>query len=194
MSSHPASGGARVGQDEEARDEARIPAESLLGDSGRQARFRVMAPERLLDGGELRLHLDDKEDPRPGMPRQDVDGAALAEDRIGHLGLDDPAGSLEHADRRPHERRVPLVREPVELPASPAQGDHDLGAERLGHRPKAAQRDTFEPACFEARDLRLAQARSQGHVGLPSRLVLAQEPEQSPDPNVVHPDIVGWTA
>ena len=84
----PSASGPILRQHEEPRDHGRIPAEAFARDPGRKADLRIVATKCLLDRGELGLELDHQQRARRLVPGQQVDGPALAEYRVGDLGLD----------------------------------------------------------------------------------------------------------
>ncbi len=108
-----------------------------------------MLPECLLDTGERGLDLDDEQRADTLVPGEEIDGAALAVDRIRHFEPDLPAEASKQRDDRSNQSCVTLVNEPVEMTSAPVQLNGELGIERSGDSPQVGERDPLEMAALD---------------------------------------------
>ncbi len=155
-----------VGEDDPGRDRDRIPAPLSSDDSG-QSPFPIDGPHQLVDVDELRLQLDDEQDPARRMPGEDVDDPALAIDREGHLGFCDPAlERREHASHRFVHRSVAGVEHPAEVAALPANDSVEPGVERIRHPSDLTQRDGGQVAALDPPDDPTRDPRASGEIVL----------------------------
>jgi hypothetical protein len=116
----PQSGGRGLPNDEQPANTPTLPA-SLLGQLRRQAGLAVEPVEHRLRVRNNGLDLDHEQARRGRVPRQNVDRAALAQDRERHLDRDIPASFAEQYHRRVDESGVRLIEQPIEAFAAPAQ-------------------------------------------------------------------------
>ena len=131
-------------QNQQSGNGPRPPAEAIGGDSGGQSRLRVVPPERLFDGDELRLHLDDEHRRGIRAPPEQVNRAALKPDGVGDLDLDRPSGGAEQVRGRADQSSVRLVEQAVEVPASPAGQQEQIGIEGTKDRGDLADRNRVD--------------------------------------------------
>ena len=133
-----------VGNDQPRGHRARCPAPGCADDR-RQSSLSIERPDQFVDVGELRLQLDDEQRTPGLMPPEDVDHAALAVDREGHLRRKDPAGPrcLEPPGNLLVERRVPTVHQPIEVAGTPS-GDQ-IHADLQGRGDGPDRLDRMEP-------------------------------------------------
>lgn len=61
---------------------------AMASQDGRDACLAINPRERVLDVHQNGLDLDHKQHPRPGVPGEEIDAAALAEMVEGELGVD----------------------------------------------------------------------------------------------------------
>lgn len=80
--------------DHDPRADGLNPPPALTRNVPREPTIPIDLPNEAADVADRALHLDDQECPPPGMPRYEIERAALTEDRERHLGLDDPLGKL----------------------------------------------------------------------------------------------------
>ncbi len=105
--------GTFVGQDQHPAHGRRLPPEPLARNLACQAALGVKRTQRPLDGAKLRLDLGDDQGPRPGLPRQQVDRAALAVLGKGDLRLDKPTPRDEKLPHPANNHGMDLVKEAV---------------------------------------------------------------------------------
>ncbi len=78
------------------------------------------------------------------MPCKDVDRAALAVDRIGHLQPHVPAVATKHRDDSAHDGRVRLIHEPIEVASPPPKLRGELGIKLARDPAQLSDRDVLE--------------------------------------------------
>ena len=122
------------------------PAEPLEADAAGQPHLGIVSAERLLDRGQLGLELDDQQRPRARVPREQIDRAALAIHREGHLGRDLPARRLQHSSRRFSEACMPGVEEAVEVAAAPPHEQDEIRVQGPDDFPERRQREPLDAA------------------------------------------------
>jgi hypothetical protein len=135
--------------DEEEPRHARRSPPKTARHQRRKSHFAIEHHQGRLQIPEGRLHLDDQEDLLDGMPRQDVDGAALAADLEAHLGLGHPPSTDQASHGVVDQRRVGTVEEPIDRLAAPIHPNVHTRLERppdpLDHvEPKLASATEFE--------------------------------------------------
>lgn len=183
-----------VGEHQQPGEVRRPPPEALGDDLRCQPNLRVVTPQRLLDRRDLRLDLDHEQRSARGVPCHQVDRPALAEDGKGHLGPRLPAERFQATRDSADERRMTLVHQPVQLAGAEPQLHAQLGAERPRMSSQSPHRHVLDPPAFDQRDDVLADPRPVGDVLLAPGQAMPKHPEASPQPDVVHHDILGRTA
>lgn len=173
----PPATGPRVGQHEQTADRSRAPPEPLLDDLCRKPRLLVVPAKGVLHGCQLGLDFDDEEDAVLGMPRDQIDRAALAVDGEGQLGQRVPPEGLEEAGDRLHQSGMPLVEQTVEVSALPSDGHHEIGLEESRHAVQGADRHPLDEPALRRRDLRLRDAERVGYVLLSKPLADSKRPK-----------------
>ena len=119
------------------------------------------------------------------MPRKQVDRPPLPVDRIRHFANDLPAVLVEQTGRGP-STRVPLVEQPVQIPAAPPDEQHELRVERAGDRSHPPDGHVLEMTPLRPRDRVLAHARPRTKVLLAPREALAERANGPAGAKVVH--------
>ena len=178
--------GAIGGKHDHASHDPRSPAKPLTRDVRRQPELLVVLAQRGLDRDQLRLHLNHEQRLRTHMPSEEIDGAALAEDRVRHLRADLPAPPGEVAGNRPDQRGVSLVEQPVQEAALPPHIEPGRCPERSEDRTHGSKRRAVEPTPLDERHEPLAHARPLGEVQLAQALLLSKESDGPTDRRVVH--------
>ncbi len=97
-------------------------------------------PDLVVDGGQLRLDLDDQREAVGWSKRQDVDRATLAE--FSELDLDVclPASANELVRDLTDKERVPFIEQPIDLAASPRDCAFEAGVDRREGTPEHPDR------------------------------------------------------
>ena len=103
----------------------RIPAETFARDPGRKAELRIVA--RSVSSTDVSSDLSSIDEQRAcrSVPGKEVDRAALAEYRVGDLGLECPSG-CRNSTARSARRGMALVHQPVERTTAPADDEQDF--------------------------------------------------------------------
>jgi len=133
-----------------------------------------MPPHRLFDRCQFGLELDDKQRPRFGMPREEVDRPALAVFGVGNLRHDGPAEALQTRDDRIAEHRVSAIEEPIQLAATPADQDDDLRIERAEEPTQRSNGQALNAATLDSRHDVVTDADPFGRVDLAQPESMAQ--------------------
>lgn len=161
---------------------SRLPALPLR-DFGREPNLPIEPVERRLRIRDHRLHLHHEQRPAARVKREDVDRAAFAPDRERHLDLHDPTETSKAADDQLDDTRMALVHQAVELFASPAHPDVEIGPECGGGSNQGANRDAVDPPAIDQGDLGSREACILRHICLttleadPQRTELAAKSE-----------------
>ena len=100
------------------------------------------------------------------MPREQVDGASLAEQGERDLGTDVPASRSERGCDLLDEGGVSLVEEAIQEAAAPLKVNHQSAIEGSDDSPKGCQADQLDPTALDPRDDRLGNPCSLGEVQL----------------------------
>lgn len=155
-------------------------------DLRRQADLPIERRLELLCVGDRRLHLDDEQDPRLRVEREDVDRAPLAELVERDLGQDVPGVSPKRPDDLLDGRRVAPVEQPIKGVAIPGQTNEDTrlegGRELIERRDRGSRRvPALHPAHDAARD---AGALRQLFLGQP--LSDPDGPDTATERDLVH--------
>ena len=128
-----------LGEDDCRHDGGEAPSESpslLWG----EPRLGVEAAEQLLHIDQGSLYLDHEQDTGSGMPRKQVDAAALAIAAVADFDLDHPSPSFEPALDRRADPGVAGVEQPIELRTVPEDTKIDPATERSDNRLDHADR------------------------------------------------------
>ena len=168
---------------------------TFAGDASRQPSLPIDRPNEILHIHELGLELDDEQCSSRGMPGEDVDDAALAEDRERHLGSGDPLGQVaEEAGELLVHRAVTGVEESIELAAAPPGQEHDPDIEGGRRPPQRVEREAPDVTAFDPRDGRSMDPCPRGHVLLTERASDANGTHRAAESLIVHARIMSLTA
>lgn len=129
------------------------------------------------------------------MPRQQVDEAALSEDREGGLGSEGPrplAG--EPAGSGLMERGVSCVHQPIELASPPAGSDLDSDVERRTDSSQPIECHGSQVTSLDARDRRGRHSGDPGGVRLALPASDADRAERCPEALIGHATILPGSA
>src|SRR6266536_5868263 len=123
------------------------------------------------------------------MPPEQVDHAALAEDRKRDLRQEPPGreAASECLGNDLVQTRVPSVEQPVEIACAPATEQLDSDLERRCHAPDRVERQRTRMATFDPRDRRLRDPSLHREIALAQPAALADDPDDGPEPLIVHP-------
>ena len=120
------------------------------------------------------------------MPTDDIDGAALAEDRERDLDVDVPAAAAKQRHDGSHRRGMSLVEQPVDALALPPHVEIESSSDRLRNRDEVGPGDAKEVAPLDAAHDAPRHAGALGNILLPPRMPLAQGTDDSPEPKSIH--------
>ena len=143
---------------EKPRNGRDLPTEPAR-DDGSEPHLAIEHHQHRLQVAESGFHLDHEQDVFGGMPREDVDRAALAADLKAHFGLDDPPGADQPRHPVLDQGSMRTVQEPIDRLASPVDADDDAGLERMTNPLDHAESKLLGAAEFEQRD------RPSGYAG-----------------------------
>ena len=149
LSLDPSPGGRRIEDHEEPRNGSRRHLEPLADNPLTQPHLGVESAQRLLNGRQLGLHLDDDRHTGSALNSQQVDRAALSELRERDLGGYLPAQRLELPADLADQRSVPFVEQAVECPGAPSHFSLERGVERGEHLPHGPNREAFPMAALD---------------------------------------------
>lgn len=159
----------------------------VLPDPDRQTTPPVHRGDQVVDIDELRLELDDKEHRPVGVPSQHVDDAALAIDRIRHLGPERPRRKcLQVTSKRFVEQRMAPTEHPIDFPTTPARDEIDPQVDRRRQSPEHADRHTLEVTALEQRYGAARYPRGAAEIRLAPAAPPAQQPNRGTEPLIVH--------
>lgn len=175
-----------IRKDEQAGHRPGRPAQLIPRNGSSQAPLGVVSPQRFLDRGQLRLHLDDEDRLCRPMPREQIDRPTLSPDRERDLWPNLPAQPFQPLADATDERRMALVEEPVKLAASPTDRHDEVRIEGADDRVQAVERHPVDPPALHVRHDVLADAGSLADILLPPRPVVPESPYHSPDALAVH--------
>jgi hypothetical protein len=118
----PASVRSTGSDDHPDRHRSRIPP-AFTRDRPGQTPAAVRRSNQVVDIDDVSLELDNQQGSPTRVPREDVDHASLAVDRVRDLGREDPVGHhvTEPARDELVEVRMAAVQHPVEVARSPAR-------------------------------------------------------------------------
>lgn len=175
-------------QDQRARDDVRAPAQQRTRDRRGNPHLHVEPAEGLLDGGELRLHLDDQDNAGRLVPRKKVKRPPVAGLGERHLGTHPPARGGEHTRDVLDEFGMTLVDQPVERAAAPEEIQRRplvYGAADPAHDGDA---DVVEAASLDVRDLLLPNAGVQRQIALTPPESPPESTDSETETPIVHGD------
>ena len=124
------------------------------------------------------------------MPREHVDRAALAVDRVRRLDSDEPAQSLEMLDRGGDDARVALVEQAIDCSPAPSDGRLEAGADSCEQSATCRVGKAVEVPGFDRGNRRLADPGDPSEIDLPQPSPLPKKPKSAADTGVVHACIV----
>ena len=178
----------RVRDDQPLADGQRIPT-AVPRDLGGETLLAVHRAEQLVDVGDGCLELDDEQRAGGLMPGEDVDDAALAVDREGHLRGEYPLGELvgEPPCDQLVQLGVPGVEQPIQVAGPPTGVDVDPDVERSGDAPDVVQAHRADVTALHPADPGLRHAAPSGPAP-PATSPCGVEPTANgaPDPLIVH--------
>ena len=119
-----------IEHDEQATHRHWSPTEPVEHELAGETALHVESADRVVDGGQLRLDLDDQRDPVRWPKRQDVDGAALAKLRKRDLDVHVPSFAKELVCDLTDDGRVALVEQAIDLAAAPRDDPIETSVDR----------------------------------------------------------------
>ena len=128
------------------------------------------------------------------MPRHQVDRAALSEDRIRDLGLDQPTDGDQHPRDRGAQRGVRLVRQSIDRAATPANRDHHLRVVGREHAAQTSKGDAVQVAPFDQGNEALAHVGALADIDLAKPQSMSECSSYPADLRVVHLAMLRRTA
>lgn len=185
--------GATGSRDRPQHDEPSRPFRApprVAGKNSRQAHLLVELSQGRLDRCELRLDLHHKKGPCGLVECQDIDRSAFPEVRIGRLDTHHPARSLQPFDESSHERRMPLIDQPIERTAAPPSNELDPRIEAREHQAQCSDRHPVQLTAFDDGDQRLADAGGGCQVGLAPEASSAKSPDRAAELEITHAEMV----
>jgi hypothetical protein len=137
-------------------------------DARRESTLSVHGPKKLIEIGDVRLELDDKQHSPGRMEPEDVDHAALAADRERHLRPDHPAiESFKPTRDELVQLGVAAVEQTVEVTGTPSRGEVDPHIDSRRDRPDRVDLDGADVTALQSGDRRLGHAGESRQIGLP---------------------------
>jgi len=171
-------------------DGRRPPSEAIEDDPRNQPLLDIEPSDRVIDGGELGLHLNHQRCPVVRAGGEDIDRSAVAEFVEGHLDLDVPSSNLEPPAYRPDQRCVALIEQAVDRAASPREHAFVPCLDRRADGTHGSTREAGEMSAFGERYERLRDIGFASDVELAAALAKPQSPDETAKPNVVHSTMV----
>ena len=129
------------------------------------------------------------------MPGEDVDYAALTEDRVTDLSAPLPrASATEQASQRLVQVGMCRAGDSIELRALPPELKVERGTHRGRDGPNLMQGRSADAAALESAHRLSADPGSPGDIGLPQPLPDAKDAEGGTETDIVHLSRVAWEA
>ncbi len=177
--------GSVLGQHQQARDGARLPALTATDRAGQPGLLIVLA-QRRLDRRQFGLHFDDEDGGARWVPGKYVDRTALAILGVGDLDGGHPAEALEPARAGSEHEGVPLVQEAILLRPEAAQTSIEAQPE-CRRRSSAAWPFELDRAGLPPVGHNTDPDSGPGsEINLAPAATLPEHPDQSPKSSVVH--------
>ena len=165
------------------------------GDVRCQATLSIKGSEHLVEVDKLGLELDDEEGTCGRVPREDVDGSALAPDREGNLRLRDP-GRVQREESSHHlvHGRVSPVDQSTEVASLPTDVHLDSSIQCGSDLPHLGNGDAADATAFDARHEPAGNAGPCREIALSPSLLCADRAKCPSDPLIIHTTILATSA
>ena len=164
---HAASRCRRVKYDKEPRHDDWPPTKAICDDSRGETILYIEPADRVVDGRELGLDLNDQCEALVGSKREEIDASALGEYREGHLSRDLPTEVREVVGNLAQEERVPFIQQAVDLPAPPADQPFVPSVDRREREPEHSRGEGCEVTPLDEGNGLLRNPSRAGNVQLP---------------------------
>ncbi len=151
MRQDPSTVGRGLEEHDHSPDGGGPPTEAIEHDPWSQPLFDIEAANRVIDRGELRLHLDDQRRGVRRAGRQNVDRPTIAVFVERDLYIDVPAGALESSTNCADELGVALVEQSIDRATSPREPALVARLDDRADGANGSHREAGEMAALEKR-------------------------------------------
>ena len=155
-----------------------------------KATLHVQAPNRVVDGRQLRLDLDHEGDAAGRLQPKNVDRSTLAILGERDLDVDIPAQANELICHMADEGRVTFIEQPVDLSAAPRNQGVEAGVDRGERAPEDSDRKRREVSSLDQGNGLLRETGSGGEFPLAESAPTTERAKQPSDTHVVHASMV----